>query len=132
MKITRALLIGAMIWSVAFTSFSVLYYIPSLAGSINLQGLIVGLILAPAAWIGARIYYAKSTPGNGWLVGATMVSTALMLDALITVPFVSLPMDGMGHLQFFSQPILWALVAMNMMVIAAYWKFKVLPNSNAY
>ena len=124
MNTKRVLLVGAMLWAVAFTSFMILSMIPEMAESENLQALIVGIVLVPATTFGAALYFKRSKPLNGMFVGATMVTVALFLDAIITVPFVMIPM-GVGYGGFYSNPVLWALVLENILIVYIYWATRI-------
>ena len=53
-----------------------------------------------------------------------MFSSAIVLDALITVPVFIIPHGG-NHLSFFGDPGFWLIGFEYVTVVAAYWKFKV-------
>jgi hypothetical protein len=90
----------------------------------NLQALIVAVLIIPFAIFGASVYYKNGNNDNGFVLGIKMVITALILDALITVPFVVIPTGG-SYLSFYTFPLLWLLVAVNMATVYLYWKLKV-------
>lgn len=73
--------------------------------------------------LGATIYYKKVSKTNGLLLGIAMSITALVLDILITVPFVEIP-NGRSYYNFFSSPVLWILAIMNTLSVYFYWKKK--------
>lgn len=124
MKKFRAILIGALVWVLVFISFSILSVMPNIKDSMNLQALIVGVLIIPFALFGASIYYKNGNKDNGFVLGIIIVATALSLDALITVPFVVIPTGG-SYLSFFSFPLLWLLVAVNIATVYFYWSWKV-------
>ena len=124
MKKIRAILTGSVVWVFVFTAFTALGYLPGIKDSLNLQGLIVGILIIPFAALGASIYYKNGNKDNGLLVGLIMVATALLLDVLITVPFVEIP-NGRSYQSFFTSPILWILVVINITTTYIYWKLKV-------
>jgi archaellum biogenesis protein FlaJ (TadC family) len=124
MKKFRAILTGALVWVFIFISFTILSTIPTIKDSMNLQALIVAVLIIPFAIFGASVYYKNGNNDNGFVLGIKMVITALILDALITVPFVVIPTGG-SYLSFYTFPLLWLLVAVNMATVYLYWKLKV-------
>lgn len=127
MNFMRAILIGALIWLFIFLTFALVDNISFLKGSLNAQTTIVALLIIPFAAFGASIYYKKGSTANGLLLGLIMAFTALILDALITVPLIELP-KGNTYESFFSYPILWLLVVLNIATIYVYWRFKISEN----
>jgi len=125
MNIVRASIIGSIVWVAIFSLFTLLSFMPIIKDSQTLQATIVGISIVPIAYFGAKAYYKKGYAGNGLVIGFIMVSIALILDALITVPLVEIPYNGGDYLSFFSSTILWVLVAINMGVIYFYWKTKI-------
>lgn len=124
MKNVRAILTGALIWLFVFTTFSVLDYVPSISDSLNQQTLIVALLIIPYAILGASVFYKNGNKVHG-LISATIMSvTAIMLDVLITVPFVEMPKGG-SYISFFTYPLFWLLVTINMATVYSYWFFKI-------
>lgn len=73
--------------------------------------------------LGAKIYYKKTLKTHGLLLGIAMSATALILDVLITVPFVEIP-NGRSYYSFFSSPVLWLLATINALSVYFYWKKK--------
>lgn len=120
----KAISIGALVWVFIFMSFTGLGFVPIIKDSMNLQALIVGVLIIPFALFGASIYYKNGNKDNGFVLGIIMVVTALLLDALITVPVVVIPTGG-SYLSFFSFPLLWLLVAVNIATVYFYWSWKV-------
>lgn len=124
MNSIRAVLSGALVWLLIFITFGMLGAIPVIKESLNQQALIVSVLIIPYAILGASVYYKKSNKENGVIVGLVMVITALVLDALITVPLVEIPHGG-SYKSFYSYPLLWLLVAVNMATVYFYWSVKV-------
>ncbi len=123
MNISRAVLAGTLVWLLIFSSFGLLGYVPGLKDSLNQQALIVSVLIIPFAILGARVYYKHGNTENGIWVGFVMVVTALVLDALITVPFIEIPSGG-SYLRFYGYPLLWLLVALNMATVYVYWRIR--------
>lgn len=120
----RAILTGALVWLFIFIAFAVLGYVPLLKDSLNQQALIVGILIIPFAIFGASVYYKKGNKENGVIIGLIMVVTALILDALITVPFIEIP-NGGSYQSFYTYPLLWLLVIVNMATVYFYWRLKI-------
>lgn len=125
MKIIRAILSGSIVWILVFSLFTLLSFVPIAKDSQVLQSIIVALFIIPFAYWGAKIYYKKGSTTNGLIIGLIMVTTALILDAIITVPLVVIPHNGGDYFTFFTSTILWILVVINLAVIHLYWKMKV-------
>ena len=124
MKNFRAIYTGALVWLFVFITFSILGYIPTVKDSLNQQTLIVAVFILPYALFGAYLYYKNGNKVHG-LVSATIMSlTAILLDVLITVPFVEIPKGG-SYISFFTFPLFWLLVAINTTTVYSYWIFKI-------
>lgn len=124
MKHFRAISVGTMVWSFIFITFVLLGFIPTIKDSLNLQVLVVGILIMPYALFGASIFYKNGNKENGMKVGVIMAITALILDALITVPLVEIPKGG-SYQSFYSFPLLWVLVTINIATVYFYWKLKI-------
>lgn len=127
----RAILTGSLVWLLVFTTFLVLAYLPRFKDSLDLQAFIVAILIIPFAILGASIYYKNGNKDHGLMVGIIMVITALLLDVLITVPFVVIPTGGSYH-SFFTYPPLWVLVLINVLTTYFYWKRKIVNSSSNY
>ena len=125
MKTGRAIFSGALIWLSVLTLFGVLYAIHATSQSQLLQAAIVCVLVIPFSLLGASIYYKTGDRSNGLSVGFVMAGTALLLDALITVPLIEKPYHGMDHVQFFTNPLLFIIVIEVVLVIWLYYKMKI-------
>jgi hypothetical protein len=125
MKTGRAILSGAVIWMLVLILFGVMDAVPVTHHSPLLQALMVCVLMIPFSLLGARIYYRTGNRSSGLSVGFVMVGTALLLDALITVPLVEQPYHNTDHHQFFTNPLLWILVLEDLLVIWLYYKMKI-------
>jgi hypothetical protein len=125
MKTGRAILSGAVIWMLVLILFGVMDAVPATHHSPLLQALMVCVLMIPFSLLGARIYYRTGNRSSGLSVGFVMVGTALLLDALITVPLVEQPYHNTDHHQFFTNPLLWILVLEDLLVIWLYYKMKI-------
>lgn len=129
MKITRAILVGSIVWMFVLTAFTILSFVPGIQDSEIQQRFIIGILLIPFALLGAALYYKKGDNANGFKVGLVMVFTALLLDVIITVPFVVIPYSAGSYFKFFTNPLLWFLVLENLAVVYFYWRLKVKPTA---
>jgi hypothetical protein len=125
MKTGRAILSGALIWLLVLILFGVMDAVPATHHSQLLQAIIVCVSIIPFSLLGARIYYKTGDRSRGLSVGLVMVGTALLLDALITVPLVEQPYHNIDHYQFFTNPLLWTIVIEDLLVIWLYYKMKI-------
>lgn len=107
-------------------SFYLLGNTPLLKDYFLVQAAIVMALIVFYAIAGAKFYYQKKYNTNGFTLGLLMSVTALLLDVLITVPFVEIP-NGRGYSSFFTSPILWVLAFINSFSVYLYWKRKIKP-----
>lgn len=123
MNVVRAVLAGAFVWLCVLITFAVLDTIAVVKGSPVILATIAILLMVPFAAFGVSIYYKRGNKANGLLVGLIMALTALVLDALLTVPFIEIP-HGNTYEAFFTHPLLWSLVAVNITTVYMYWRLK--------
>jgi hypothetical protein len=90
----RAISTGALIWLFIFIIFAGLSYVSTIKDSVSQQALIVAIFIIPFALFGASIFYKNRNKVHGLISGSIMSLTAILLDALITVPFVEIPKGG--------------------------------------
>lgn len=117
----RAIASGVFIWSCVSLSFYALKHIPYIKDSFSTQAFIVMIGISVYAFLGACFYYKKGYKTNGIIVGIILSGTALLMDILITVPFVEIP-KGRNYQGFFSNPVLWILVLITVFTVYFYWK----------
>lgn len=125
MKISRAIFSGAIMWVLVFTSFILMNMVPGIKDSVMYQSVIISVLMIPFAAFGAHTYYKRGVRKNGLIVGTVMATTALGLDALITVPLVEIPYNGSSYAAFFTNPLLWILVCLAVLVVYLYWRWRV-------
>lgn len=120
MLFLRGIVSGLFVWSCVSLSFYVLGNIPIIKDSFLIQALIVMICISLYAFLAAQFYYKKEYQTNGIKLGILMSGTALLLDVLITVPFVEIP-NGRSYQSFFSSPVLWILVFTTVCTVYFYW-----------
>ena len=124
MRIKRALLIGIVIWIIAILFYSISYYVPILENKDAQANLVLFVVVIPLVWLGCTFYYKKDHQTHGYLVGQTLLLTAVVLDALITVPFFIIPTGG-SHYSFFTSLGFWIIALEFLLVAVLYWYAKI-------
>lgn len=125
MNVRRAILAGVIVWALVFVSFTLMSILPGVKDSTKYQSVVISVLMIPFAVWGARIYYKQGGSTNGMLVGVVMATTALVLDALITVPLVEIPYNGSSYAVFFTNPLLWILVCADVLVVYLFWRWRI-------
>lgn len=131
MKTLRAILIGIITWSIVFTAFAISASFNIINNPELQEQVVIMLSLIPAAWLGARFYYKANVPTNGFLLGAIMVATAIVLEMIITIPFFIIPAGG-SYASFFSSTFFWIAMGSQLLVVAIYWMKNVYTSSETY
>lgn len=121
MKTKRAILAGIAIWVVAILFYSISYAIPILENAETQANLVLFVTVMPLVWLGSAYYYRKGDQTHGYVVGQTMLLTAVALDALITVPFFIIP-NGGSHYSFFTSLGFW-IIALEFLAVAALYRY---------
>ena len=116
----RGIVSGLFVWTCVSISFYILGNIPLIQDSFYWQAFIVMICISFYAFLAAQFYYKKGYQTNGMIVGILISGTALLLDVLITVPFVEIP-NGRSYQSFFSSPVLWILVFTTVCTVYFYW-----------
>ena len=129
MKTLKAILVGILVWVLGVSVFTLSYFIPVLEDLELQANILLALALIPFAWLGASIYYKNGDLSSGLKVGATMVLTAMVLDAIITVPILIIPYGG-SYFGFFTAPSFWAIAAEYFVTIVLFWSLRVKPQIN--
>jgi len=101
----RAIISGIIVWALIFAEWSIIIFTPGLKDLGNWQYLIHYIILIPLVIIGLSFYYKEKDKTNRLILGATMLITGLILDAIITIPFFTIP-QGTGYTEFFFNPLM--------------------------
>ena len=126
MKKARAVLSGILVWILGVSVFTTSYFLPFMKDLDLQSNIALSLSLIPFAWLGAGFYYRKDRKTNGIKLGFIMVLSAIILDGLITVPFMIMPYGG-TYSSFFTAASFWIIAFEYLMVINLYWRFKIKP-----
>ena len=108
MKTLRAIVIGTGIWSLGVGAFILSFFVPLMENAELQANLVLLLVVAPLVWFGSQLYYKKDQKTQGALVGLVFFLTAVILDALITVPFLVMPAGG-SYYEFFTDIGFWII-----------------------
>lgn len=117
----RAIFSGFLVWLSISISFFILENIKLTKDSFETQSAIVLLLTVFFASAAAKLYYQNTIKTNGLKLGFIMSGTALLLDIVITVPFVEIP-NGRSYKSFFFSPVLWLLVLTTIFSVYFYWR----------
>lgn len=123
MNTIKTVLVGAAIWLGGVSIYTLSYFIPILK-DVELQAnisLAIGLI--PIAWFASRFYFKKESLDHSIKAAISMLLTAILLDALITVPFLIIPYGG-SYQSFFTSFSFWLIATEYLMVILVYSRIK--------
>jgi len=128
MNIKRAILLGMAVWvaGVAFYSFS--FYVPILEDLEHQANIILFIVVMPLVWLACFYYYKSDTKTHGYFIGQTMLLTAVVLDALITVPFIIIP-NGGSYYGFFTALGFWIIAVEFLAIASLYWYTRVYPKT---
>jgi len=124
MKYLKIVLPGISVWLCVSLTFYILGFIPIINGSFKSQAVIVMIFIVLYANESALFYYKNGIKLHGLLLGIIMSLTALLLDALVTVPFIEIP-NGRSYYNFFSSPVLWILASINSITVYCFWRMKI-------
>lgn len=109
MQTIKVITLGVIIWVIAISVFSVSYYIP-LLNNLELQANIaLAIALIPIVGLISRYYFLKNSNASGVKTAVLMLSTGIILDACITVPFLIVP-NGGSYQEFFISITFWLIV----------------------
>lgn len=124
MKIKRAFLAAVLVWVIGVSVYSASYFVHILADPELQANILLTLAVIPASLLGAFIYYKNGQQTHGLRLGAFMFATAMVLDAIITVPLFIMPLGG-THFTFFMDLGFWLIALLYIGMVALYWKLKV-------
>lgn len=126
MNYVKILLPGVFVWVCVSASFYLSGLFKIINHNFNIKIVIVLIFMILSSKKGTSFYYKNGAKTHGLLLGLSMSLTALLLDVLITVPFVEIP-NGSSYQQFFASPVVWILALLNTATVYGYWKLKIKP-----
>ncbi len=116
-----------MVYAIGILAFVGSYFVPLMENPDLQANIVLMVAIAPAAFVGAHLYYRRGHTIHGGLVGATMFTGAIVLDALITVPVFIIP-NGGTYRTFFGDPGFWLIGLEYIVVVVLYWQWWVIRN----
>lgn len=123
MKYIRAIFSGILVWIAVSISFYLLEQILFVKNAFFWQSFMVTIWIVFFAIGAAKFYYLKNYKMSGLKLGIIMSVTALLLDVIITVPFVEIP-NGRSFESFFTSPVLWILAFVNAFSVFIWKKYE--------
>ena len=108
LNVLEASISSLIVYAIGIMFFTGSYYLPLMADQDLQANLILMIGMIPAGFIATRYYYRKANSTNPVILGVSMFLGAMVLDALITVPFFIIPLGG-NHFTFFSDPGFWLI-----------------------
>ena len=122
-NIKDTIISASIVWTLAVTAFITSYFVPVIPDPDAQANWVLSIALIPSALLGAHIYYRKGHLTNGFVLGASMFLVAMILDPLITVPFLIMPYGG-DYITFFTDPGFWLIAVELISVVVAYWQIE--------
>ncbi len=122
LNLKHALFSSLVVYVIGITTYVGSYFVPILEDQELQANLVLMVAIVPAVLLGTYLYYRRGNMTNGLLLGVVMFLGAMVLDAIITVPFFIMPYGG-THLSFFGDPGFWLIGLEYIVVVFAYSKF---------
>jgi len=129
MNYIKAFLLGVLVWLAVSITFFIMENVPAIKDLLVAQAVAIIIAMVFYTIMSASIYYRRENKPNGLVLGVVIAGTALLLDVLITVPFIEIP-NGRGYRSFFSNPLLWVLVNITIFSVYFYWRQKIRERNN--
>jgi hypothetical protein len=130
LNLKHVILSSLVVYILGILAFVGSYFVPIMDDPDLQANIVLMAAIIPAACFGAYLYYQRGNTTHGFVLGFTMFSGAIVLDAIITVPVFIIP-NGGNHLTFFGDPGFWLIGVEYVAVVAAYWKLKVAKQVHA-
>jgi len=118
-NVKSAAISAIIVWTLGIMAFVASYFYPLISDADLQANWVLSIMLVPAALLGAYIYYRKGHQTNGFILGISMFLVAMILDAIITVPFFIMPYGG-DYASFFLSLSFWLIALEFVFVIVAY------------
>lgn len=128
LSLKHAIISSLVVYLLGILAFVSSYFVPIMEDPDLQANIVLMAAVIPAAYLGAYLYYRRGYTTHGFLLGSTMFSGAIILDAIITVPVFIIPIGG-NHLTFFGDPGFWLIGFEYMAVVTAFWKFNLVKQA---
>ncbi|WP_046743143.1 DUF5367 family protein [Kordia zhangzhouensis] len=106
--ISRSIACGILVWILGVSFYLGSYYIPFLENPEQQANIVIALAIIPSACLGTYLFYRKGKMKPSSLA-LTFVTTAIVLDTLITVPLFIIPAGG-TYSTFFKNPMFYTVI----------------------
>ncbi len=123
LNLKRVTVAGFIAYAIGVTVFLASFFIPIMSNPKLQANLALTIAIVPASIVGARYYLKKGNRTKGLFLGIGMFLTAMILDAVITVPFFVIP-EGGDHLSFFTDPGFWLIALLYVTTVTIYTRIK--------
>ncbi len=123
MNSIKAILIALFIWVLGVSIFSLSYYIPILEDLELQANLSLSIAMIPIVCLGMYLYYLWQGQLHGLKLGVIVLLTLILLDALITVPYLIIPTGG-SYQDFFGSASFWLIALECLLIISIYTRVK--------
>ncbi|MCB0283583.1 MAG: DUF5367 family protein [Calditrichaeota bacterium] len=130
LNIKHAIFSAVVVYALGILAFVGSYFAPIMENPDLQANIVLTAAIIPAAYLGARLYYRRGYPTHGLALGVVMFSSAILLDAIITVPAFIIP-NGGNHFTFFADPGFWLIGLEYVAIVALYWQLKVAKHVRA-
>lgn len=130
LNLKHVIISSLIVYALGILAFVGSYFFPLMEDSDLQANIVLMVAIIPAAYFGAYLYYRKGNTTHGLVLGSAMFSSAIILDAIITVPVFIIP-NGGNHLSFFGDPGFWLIGFVYVVIVTAYWKFNVAKQAQA-
>ncbi len=124
MKTFRVFGIGALIWILGVSLYTLSFYVPIMENLESQANLVLYGVVIPLVWMGCKLYYRDQREAHGLLLGLTFFGVSAILDALVTVPFLVVP-NGGSYQSFFIDINFWMIGLEFILVSVFYWSANV-------
>lgn len=121
LNLKRALLSSLIVYVLGILAFLSSFYVELMSDPELQANLVLSIVIIPAAILGAKFYYRRQNGTNGFTLGSIMFLSAMILDAIITVPLFVIPAGG-NHLSFFTDPGFWMIAVIYIGTVVIYSK----------
>ena len=128
LNLKHAIISSLVVYVLGILAFVGSYFVPVMEDPELQANIVLMAVIIPAAYLGAYLYYRRGNSTHGFVLGSVMFSSAIVLDAIITVPVFIIP-NGGNHLTFFGDPGFWLIGFVYVAVVAAFWKLKVVKQA---
>lgn len=127
LSIKHAAVSAAAVYLIGILVFIGSFYVTIMEDPELQANLALMVAILPAAYFGAFLYYRRGHQTHGFVLGLALFASAIVLDAIITIPVFIMPYGG-THASFFGDPGFWLIGFEYVAAVVAYWQFRVVKS----